>query len=175
MEGVGVCSGITFTLLHASTSDLTYYLIPIRRMFSHVFWPTFASAVTLKLTEATIPAFQLIRLIRLPCCGRVALSCLRFVVATASVDSAVNWRSWVVCCRSRVRTSPQACFRPSLFSSFFCHSPPQDFLFLSFFFSLIYPLPLFLSTQNSSSCDNVTYLSRNNSSTVPKGLHVFKI
>ena len=66
---------------------------------------------------------------------------------------------------------------PAFFLLFFVIRLRRIFsFFLSFFFfSFFYPLPLFLSTQNSSSCDNVTYLSRNNSSTVPKGLHVFEI
>ena len=157
--------------------DLTYYLFPTRRMFSHVFWPTFASGVTLKLTEATIPAFQLIRLIRLPCCGRVALSCLRFVVATASVGSAVNGAVGSYAAGPEFEPRLRHTSSPAFFFFFWSFASAEFSLsfFLSFFFSFFYPLPLFLSTQNSSSCDNVTYLSRNNSSTVPKGLHVFKI
>ena len=89
-----VYAGITLTFLHSSTSDLTYKLTLLPgEGFRMLLRPKFSFVVcanTLKVTEPALPVVQSFTLIRLPCSGRVALSYLRFTVATASVDSSVT-------------------------------------------------------------------------------------
>ena len=87
---LSVCVEITLTFLHAFTSNFAYNLIPTPGKFSHAFRPTgpfLINAITQILIEATLPVFQTLTLIRLPCSGHVTLSFLRSTPAATNLDS----------------------------------------------------------------------------------------